>query len=173
MTSRGFKINKPGIARMAREIQREFDKNPITVPIHGDTSSNDPQPETTVYNGPVINVHGDRTQIAWNNTNASLRQASEEVAPGFEGLAEILVSVLRDLPEIPLENADRETAEVAARDVLREITKEHPDGGLVRRGVAALKGVVAPVALGTQAGISDEARKFARALVEQLGSVVS
>jgi hypothetical protein len=60
---------------MTREIQREFDKHPVTVRF-----APMPKPETTVYNGPVINVHGDRTQIVWNNTVAPLGQTSEEIA---------------------------------------------------------------------------------------------
>lgn len=172
MGSHDFKLNKQGIANMKREIQREFDKSPIRVPIHAERPNDEPQTETTVYNGPVIHVHGDRTQIAWNNAVASQSQATEEVAPGFETLAETLVNVLKRLPDVPLETTDRETAEAATREVLQEITKERPDRGVVRRGVAALKGIVAPVALGTQAGISDEAREFARALVEQLGSSI-
>lgn len=172
MASRDFRINKQGIARMTREIQKEFDKHPIQVPVHADTPSHDTQLETTVYNGPVINIHGDRAQIAWNNTVASQSQVSEEIAPGFEALAETLVSVLRHLPEIPLDDVERETAEAATHDVLQELTKEQPDSGLVRRGASAVKGVLASVLLSTQTGISDGTREIARSLVERLGSAL-
>jgi hypothetical protein len=53
-------INKQEIARMTREIQREFDKYSIRVPVQVDS----PVPpggfatgSTTIFNGPVI--HGD------------------------------------------------------------------------------------------------------------------
>lgn len=42
--SSGFKINKQGIARMMRDIQREMDKHPVTVPVKAQTPEITPWP---------------------------------------------------------------------------------------------------------------------------------
>lgn len=95
MASSGFKINKQVIARMTREIQREFDKHPISVPIQADSRELHDR-ETTVYNGPVVNIHGDRAQIAWGNRDVYQGGAEQqEIAPGFEAITQALVSTLR------------------------------------------------------------------------------
>jgi hypothetical protein len=172
MAPSGFKINKQAIARMTREIQREFDKHPISVPIQADA------PElhhrgTTVYNGPVVNVHGDRAQIAWGNRDVHQgSKEQQEIAPGFEAITQALVSTLEHLAEVGLNNEDRITAEDAASDVLSEVTKEHPDRGVIKRGIAIVKGILAPFALGAQAGMSDSAREWAKTAVEQLTSAL-
>jgi hypothetical protein len=172
MAPSGFKINKQAIARMTRDIQREFDKHPISVPIRGDT------PElrdrgTTVYNGPVVNVHGDRAQIAWGNHDVSQSsKEQQEIAPGFEAVAKALVSTLEHLAEIGLNDEDRTTAEDAANEVLSEVTKDHPDRARIRRGIAIVKGILSPLALGVQAGVSDSAREWAKTAVEQLTSTL-
>lgn len=173
MAPSGFKINKQGIARMMREIQREFDKHPVSVPIQADS------PElhdrgTNVYNGPVVNVHGDRPQIAWGNRDVYQGSNEQnEIAPGFEAIAQALVSTLERIAEVGLDDENRATAEDAANDVLSEVTKVSPDRGVIKRGIAIVKGILAPVALGTQAGISDSAREWAKTAVEQLTSALS
>lgn len=50
-------INKQVIARMMRDIQREFDKHPIRVPLEADAPRVLPLPTTAagnIYNSPVI-----------------------------------------------------------------------------------------------------------------------
>lgn len=172
MTPSGFKINKQGIARMMRDIQREFDKHPISVPIRTDDPEL-PTAASTVYNGPVINVHGDRAQIAWGNQEVHQHSEQNEVAPGFEAIALALVSTLEGLAEAGLSHDDRSTVDEAANEVLEEVTQENPDRKVVKRGVAAVKGALAPLALGVQAGVSDSAREWAKTAVEQLTSALS
>lgn len=173
MASSGFKINKQAIARMTREIQREFDKHPISVPIHADNPDLHER-GTTVYNGPVVNVQGDRAQIAWGNRDVYQRSKDQqEIAPGYEAITQALVSTLEHLTEVGLDHEDRTTAEDAANQVLSEVTKDHPDPGVIKRGVAVVKGILAPLALGAQAGISDSAREWAKTAVEQLTSTLS
>jgi hypothetical protein len=173
MTPSGFKINKQAIARMTREIQREFDKHPISVPVRADTPELQDR-GMTVYNGPVVNVHGDRAQIAWGNRDVYQgRKEEQAIAPGFEAITQALVSTLERLAEVGLDDDDRVTAEDAANHVLSEVTKEHPDRRVIRRGIAVVKGILAPLALGAQAGISDGAREWAKTAVEQLTSTLS
>lgn len=171
MSPSGFKINKQGIARMMRDIQREFDKHPISVPVQADAPELRDE-ASTVYNGPVINIHGDRAQIAWGNQEVHQHHEQNEVAPGFEAIALALVSTLERLAEAGLSDDDRSTVEEAANEVLEEVTKDHPDRRMVKRGVAAVKGILAPLALGVQSGMNDGARDWARAAVEQLTSAL-
>lgn len=173
MAPGGFKINKQGIARMTREIQREFDRHPISVPIRADTSQVNHQ-RSTVYNGPVVIVHGDRAQIAWGNRDVYQRNDErQDIAPGLEAITQALVSTLERLAEVGLDEEDRRTAEDAAKEVLREVTNEHPDRNVITRGVAVVKGILAPLALGAGAGMSDGAREWAKTAVEQLTSAIS
>ena len=173
MAPSGFKINKQGIARMMREIQREFDKHPVSVPIQADNPDLHDR-GTTVYNGPVVNVHGDRPQIAWSNRDVYQGSKEQrEIAPGFEAIAQALVSTLEHLAEVGLEDDDRTTAEDAANEVLSEVTKDQPDRGVIRRGIAIVKGILAPLALGARAGMSDSAREWAKTAVKQLTSTLS
>ena len=55
-------INRAGIAQMMREIQREFDKHPIKVPVDSDRLSTG---TTTIFNGPVIHGDANGAQLAW------------------------------------------------------------------------------------------------------------
>lgn len=67
MASSGFHINKRAIEKLIREIQREFDKHTIRVPVEMDDEGVTTvafAPGSTNYYGPVINVHGDRAQLA-------------------------------------------------------------------------------------------------------------
>ncbi|MDQ3914979.1 MAG: hypothetical protein M3323_06550 [Actinomycetota bacterium] len=158
---------------MTREIQREFDKHPISVPIQaGNPEIHDRG--TTVYNGPVVNVLGDRAQIAWGSGDVYQgRNERQEIAPGFEAVAQALVSTLEGLAGLGLNDEDVRTAEGAANEVLSEVTKSHPDASVIRRGLAVVKGILAPLALGAQAGLSDTAREWARTAVEQLAASLS
>lgn len=172
MTPSGFKINKQAIERMTREIQREFDKHPISVPVQAHSPELQER-GTTVYNGPVVNVHGDRAQISWGNRDVYQgRTEQQEIAPGFEAITQALVSTLGHLAEVGLDEEERSTAEQAANEVLGEVTKGHPDSGVVKRGVAVVKGILAPLALGVRAGVSDSAREWAKTAVEQLTSTL-
>jgi hypothetical protein len=169
----GFEINKRAIARMTREIQREFDKHPISLPVQAsgpDLRAGEP----TVYNGPVINVHGDRAQIAWGNSHvAQTNTEQNQISPGFEALAQALAITLEGLTEAGLSDDDRSTAEDAAKEVLGEVIKDEPDGNVSRRGVSVVRGILAPLALGVQHGVSDTVSDWAKTAVEQLTSTLS
>lgn len=162
-------INKSAIAQMMRDIQREFDKHSITIPINADTPE---VPATTnVYNGPVIHGSADGAQLAWNNQTVHQTQSkTEQIAPGFETLAQAVAKTLEGLAVLGLVDAERKEAEAAGREILEEVTRAQPDKTRIRRGLLALKGVLAPIATGLSAGVADEARKWARTAIEQLGS---
>lgn len=166
-------INKREIARMARDIQREFDKHPIRVPVQADA----PEPQegflagTTIYNGPVIHGNADGAQLAWgNNAVYQTQNDTEQITPGFEAIAQAVVSTLEQLPVVGLAEDDLQDAKFAADEVLAEVTEPEPDRPRIRRAVSALKGLLAPVATGVVAGSADGAQEWARTAIEQLGT---
>ena len=68
-----FKINKQGIAKLQRELEREFARNPIRVPIVAEASIGGASGGMVVnYNGPVVTVNGDHAQLAWSNDTCLL-----------------------------------------------------------------------------------------------------
>lgn len=101
----GFKINREGIRQMTRELEREFAKHPVRVPIEVD-SQGDTWPlrsATTVnnYHGPVVTVNGDGTQLAWNSTSVhQSHERVEQVAAGYEDLAQIITDLLANVDRL-------------------------------------------------------------------------
>lgn len=171
MTTR-VSINKSAIAKMATDIQREFDRHPIRVPIHADAPVLSKPPDgSVVYNGPVVNIDGDRAQVAWG-TNVTQTQNVDTVAPGFEALAAAVGEVLKQLPNIGIPAADLQDAEDAAHEILAEVTHIAPSQGKIRRALNAIKGVLAPVASGVAAAAGAAAgQEWAKAAIERLQDV--
>ncbi|RKN07386.1 hypothetical protein [Streptomyces radicis] len=134
---------------------------------------NDPQNEHHSQ-GPVFNAEVSGAQLAWNNGEVTQNQRNNSaVAPGFEALAERIEDLLRQLPQAGLADRDREDAESAARDVLTAITRPGPpEEGRLRRAVALLRGVLAPVATGVVAGTAVGAQEWATAAIEGLTGIV-
>ncbi|MFD8972236.1 MULTISPECIES: hypothetical protein [Streptomyces] len=134
----------------------------------------DPQ-NVTSHDGPVFNAGVSHTQLAWNNETVTQNQQSNggPVAPGYEALAELVTRLLGQLPEQGLAERDREDAEVAAQEVLAEITRTDaaPEEGRLRRALAGLRGALAPVATGVVAGTAVGAQEWALAAIAGLTGV--
>lgn len=170
---KGFEINKQAIRKMTRDLQREFDKNPIRVPVETDTSSIGFQPAAAVnnYHGPVVTLNGDNVQIAWDNDTVDQTQNRvEQLAPGYEQLAHLVTDLLANLSNFELSEGDAADAQESAETVLGEVVKEQPDQGVVQRGVNMLKGRFSPTATGAAAGVSVESAEAARTLIEAFGA---
>jgi hypothetical protein len=167
-------INKQEIARMMREIEREFNKYTIKVPVEVEQLK---LPKgfstggTTIYNGPVIHGNANGAQLAWSNSTVHQTQArTEQIAPGFEAIAQAVVSTLKGLPTAGLPDEDLHDAEAVVEEALAEITQPEPDRGKLRRAVAALKGLLAPIAAGlASGGAQGTAQEWAKTAIEQLG----
>jgi hypothetical protein len=161
---------------MMRDIQKEFDKHPIKVPINvdePDLPTGHVLPDhTTINYGPVIHGSADGAQLAWNNSGTvnQAQNSGDQIAPGFELLAQALISTREGLPRLGLADDDLTDAQAAADDALAEVIQPEPDRGKLRRAVTALKGLLAPIATGLAAGASAGAQDFARTAIEQLGS---
>lgn len=172
-------INKRGIAKMMRDMQKEFDKHPIKVPLkveEPDTPVAKAAPgHTTINYGPVIHGSADGAQLAWNNSGTvdqAQNSGEQQIAPGFELLAQALISTREGLTGLGLLDEDLAEAQAAADDALAEVTQPEPDRSKLRRAVTALKGLLAPIATGLAAGAGVGAQEFARTAIEQLGSQI-
>jgi hypothetical protein len=164
-------INKAGIAKMMRDLQREFDKHPIQVPVNADAPELQARGGTTsIYHGPVIMGDANNAQLAWGNQTAHQTQnRTEQIAPGFEVIAMAVTKTLEGLGAIGLTDGDRQEAEAVATEILEEVTQDHPSQGKIKRGLMALKGFLAPVAAGISVGAGEGAKEWARTAIEQLG----
>jgi hypothetical protein len=170
-----FKINKEGIRQMAREIEREFAKNPIRVPLQADPSGVQLPPAMTVhnYNGPVVTVTGDHVQLAWSNRNVTQTQTgTEQVSAGYEKVADLVTRLLAGLPSLGLEPDEETEAQATGEAVLREVVKAEPDRGLVKRGITMIKGLLAPVAADISTAVTEESVDLAKQIIEALGDAL-
>lgn len=172
-------IDKQGINRFMRDLQREFDKQgPIRVEVETDLPDLPPigtGTGTTVnYHGPVFNGDVSGAQIAWGNDTVTQNQQqnSSAVAPGFEQLAKLVTDLLQQLPQVGFDEQDRQDAEAAANEVLAEITDTAPEPSRLRRAVTALRGVLAPVATGAVAGAAAGTQEWAQAAIGGLTGIV-
>lgn len=179
--AKGFEINKQGIARMMRDLQREVDKHPIKArvqpeprdPSHGDVWIAEPPAPVTNYNGPVVLVSGDGAQVAVAGGSVTQsRSDSVTVAAPYGPLAAMIAEALENLPSIDLSTDDLADAQAAAEDVLREVVRDEPDPGVVRRGVAAVKGYLASVLVDAGEETGSEVVAWAAGAVSALGSAL-
>lgn len=167
-------INKQGIREFTRDLQREFDKNQIRIPIevdNGGLPSGDRFGNATIYNGPVF--HGDingNAQIAWANENVVQNQ-TQDVTRGFEDVARVVTKIVRQLP-IGLGDDDLQVAHEAGENVLAEVVRPEPDRSKIRRALATIKGVLAPVGSGMVAGVEEGVQEFATAAFTELQNLV-
>ena len=120
------------------------------------------------YGGPVFYGSADGAQVVMNSSGVS--QGARDVAHGFEPLAQVVVRVLAELDRSGLPGTERAEVEKAGAAVLEEVTKPAPDRGVVHRSLAAIKGFLAPVAMGLSTGAAEATQGWAKQAVEQLGT---
>lgn len=174
MTS-SFRINKQGIRKMSREIEREFARNPVRVPLEADRPRGIASPSTTVnnYNAPIVTVKGDHAQLAWDADHVTQTQErTEEVAQGYEQLAQIVSAMLKELPRLPLDEDDKADARDNANVILGEVVKPEPEKSVVKRAATFLKGLLAPIAAGIATGTTAEMAEMTRQMIEGLSDTL-
>ncbi len=160
-------IYKDAIEKMVRDIQREYDKHPVIVPIRCE----DPDlpisgPVSHVYNGPVFQGSVDGAQLAWNNGIVSQSQ-TRDIAPGFEAIAEAVSGVLKGLSDAGIGD-EAAAAEEVGLELLAEVTQAEPDRSKITRALRALQGVLAPIATGLLGDVSVAAQIWAKQAIEHL-----
>lgn len=169
-------INKQAIAKMQRELQREFDKHPIRVPINAERPEAFGQPGTTTvnhYHAPVVTVHGDRAQVAWGDGEVHQDQGSvSQVMPGYEEVARLTAEVLAKLDEFVLTADEAQDARDNGELLLAEVVKPEPDKGLLRRAATMLRGLLASAATGVNQAVTAESADLARKAIASLGEAV-
>lgn len=171
-----FEINRQAVQQMAREIEREFAKHPVRVPLEAQPGATVPPAPATVnnYHGPVVTVTGDHAQIAWNKGRVSQTQEnSETISPGFEVLAEIITTLLASLPTLPLDHEDANDVKTSSDEILRQVVTAEPDRGVIRKAVTIIKGLLAPIASGIGAAVTDESTELSRTFIESLGNSIA
>lgn len=91
-TPKGFKINQRAIKQMTRELQKEFDKNPVHLNVEADPPTTGyrrvsagypipgpgPAPITNNYN---VSVSGDNAQVVAGNTGTVNQQTTPSRSP--------------------------------------------------------------------------------------------
>jgi hypothetical protein len=124
---------------------------------------------THTYNGPYIEGGAHGSQLAWQNDSVHLHQYNQQVAPGFEPLAEAVATILKRLPALELVPDDQRDVEEAANEVLAEVHRPNPEPRKIRRVVAALKGFLLPIAVEAARG---EVRELAQQGIDHLNSAL-
>lgn len=141
---------------------RQSANGTITDPFTGSGS-------TVNYNGPVIQGDANGARLAWGNQDVDQSQTdTQQIAPGFEPIAQAVTKTLEQLSMAGLSERDQEDAEEAAKEVLTEVTQPEPNQGKIRRALAALKHLLAPVTAGAAAGAGAGAQQWARTAIEHL-----
>ncbi|MDQ3404290.1 MAG: hypothetical protein M3548_12990 [Actinomycetota bacterium] len=126
----------------------------------------------TNYHGPVFNGDVTGAQLAWNNNAVTQNHAhSEQVAPGFENVAQLVADVLSHIAGLGLPEQDARDAAENANIVLAEVVRPDPDRGVVRRGLTAIKGALALLSAGVLTGAEEGSVELAREFVKSLGQL--
>lgn len=114
-------INKQGIRKLQRSIQKEFDKHPVNIPINAEIR----QPESKVIATPVsitnnitVNNNGDHAQISLTNQNSQQLQAANSSTA--EKLLALLLEIGESLESINLSTEDK-------RELLESLTEAQHD----------------------------------------------
>lgn len=145
--------------KILKEMQRKWDRaakrRPLRIPVEMENPSGSlkgrfhPASSTTINNhGPVIQGTVSGSHFAWGAEQ--INQGVGAPVPGeeLEQLVQAVQNVMRRLPELNLAPDDRDIAQEAVEEVVTEANEATPDGGKLRRSLAKLKGVLAPLVTG-------------------------
>jgi hypothetical protein len=172
----GFSIDKNAVRKLTKELEREFAKNPVRVPLEAEAGSVALRPATTVnnYHGPVVNVEGGHAQIAWGNNHSVQNQKQvEQIAAGYEELARLVTDLLAGIENFALNDEDQQEVRATAETVLSEVVKEEPTPSVIKRGMTLIKGLLAPVAAGISSAATEESAEAARNFIHAVGQALS
>jgi hypothetical protein len=128
----------------------------------------------TTFNGPYIQGDAPGAQMAWQSHDFTQnRNDGQQIAPGFEPLAQAIADLVQSLPTLGLSAQEQQDVQHVVDEVAGEIVQDQPNTGRLRRAGAALRGFLLPIASGAVAGVSDQAREEAGKLVEHLSSALT
>ena len=159
---KGFTINKKVIQRMTRELEKEFSKNPIKIPVCAsrlglsqDEMNIGEQRPVGVVNNFTINA-APHSQLAVN-----AHEIHQEM--NLSGSDEKIEAMKKLLTEIS------ETVSKASA----EIGKQHPDKERLKDFIRLMKRILAPLALSSLSGASTAVNDIAEQWVRQLASFLA
>ncbi|MEU0490825.1 hypothetical protein ABZ249_16475 [Nocardiopsis sp. NPDC006139] len=166
-------IDRRAVARYAKNLQKEFAKHPIRIPVETENRGGWTSPtfggSTTVHHGPVFHGDVNGAQLAWGNTRVNQAQTNtQQIAEGFEELALAVASTLEGLSASGLAEEEQRDVEESARALLRETTESEPNRGALRRGLATIKGFLFPIAHGVSDGTAAGAKEWAQEAIRRL-----
>jgi len=125
-----------------------------------------------VYNAPVINIQGDRAQVAWGNHTSSQNSGSiSTITQGYEEIASVVATALQNLQSADIDRDDKDMAVESAETVLREVTADEPDSKILRRGLATLKGILGGLVAGASTGANEATHDWVRSTLSALVSL--
>lgn len=165
---------------LQRDFEREAKRNPIRIPIEPEsipqarnvsserTSPDLPLVQNNTYNGPVVHGDGASIQFASKISGDVNQNQEEQVADGFEQVAEVIGKVIVNLPQLGLKGDEAEELSEAANTVLRETTTEAPDRSVISRGINQIKGLLSAVALGVKEALTDSSKETSLELIKEL-----
>jgi hypothetical protein len=105
----------------------------------------------------------DHAQLAWNNQTATQSQArTEQVAPGYEAIAQAMAELLQRLPELGLGHDDQQDVVEQATVVLAEVVTPEPDRTKVRRALNFVRGVLTTLGIKGLAGAGEATQDSAK-----------
>jgi hypothetical protein len=183
-----FKMNKQGLDQLQKDLQKELNKRPVTIPVRAESPraryerpapTPPPAPTTTVnhiYNGPVVNYSGDgNAQLAFSESG-DISQSQENhtypIAEGYDELATVIADLRAELAELGLTGLEGELAAETVDEVLTEVATPEPDQRMILKAVNVLKGTLTAIASGVDKAISAEAAARAAAFITQLGAAL-
>ncbi|WIB00340.1 MULTISPECIES: hypothetical protein [unclassified Curtobacterium] len=174
----GFKIDKRQLDKLTKELQREFNKRPLKVPVQPSTASHLPAtaPPTVIHqHGPAVTVNGDGAQLAWGNTGPvhQTQHRVETIAPGLETVAQLLATIVTSSAAFQLSAEDEADLRTTAGEALAETTLAEPDEGKLKKSIRIISGLLAPLIVGVSKGVSDESANLARETIQALSDAVT
>lgn len=133
----------------------------------GDTSN------THLHSSTTTTVTGDHNQIAAAThgpvaQTTSIDNSTTTVTADYEHIDQIVRTLLEQLPRLALNDSAQSDLREDAEVVLAEIVKDEPDRNIIRRGLNALRGVLAPLLDGVSQAVTAESAEIARHTIDQI-----
>lgn len=176
---KGFKINKKGIQEMTRELEKEFSKNPIKIPVcasHLDLSQDEmnigEQKSVGVVNNFTINA-APHSQLAVNaheiHQEMNLSGSDEKT----EEMKDLLTEISQKMDSLNLSDEDElELSETISR-ASTEFGKQHPDKERLKDFIRLIKRILSPLAMSSLSGASTAVGDIVGQWVHQLASFLA
>lgn len=169
-------INQHGINRLMKDLQKEFGKHRLVVPVEAESDDMSSFARANIVNnyntgsGPVFNQSNvNHSQFASGNRHVAQEMGSDaSTSPELQQFIDKISKIIEELDENGIQGETRAEADEAASEALTEATKDEPDNTLVRRAVNTLKGALLSVANGLTTGAAAGSQAWAQKAISDL-----